>query len=269
VQLIVDIARRGVQWGMGPLDHLPPELALAIVGVATGLLVLVLVRWFSPQRFVALARARMAACIYEMRLFLDSPRRVLAAQCRLVAWSVLYLVSLLPPLLISAPLLVLMYSGMEVRYGLAPVAVDRALVVRYGLADGVDGRTFEIHADGPLEITAPVLHAPDESALYVRVRVRAPGRHRLVAILGSERWEKRVDAADAPSGVSTARRSGIAAWWALGDEPSLDGDVRSIELVHPPRHQSWFGTTLPWWIHWLGVATVVAFGLRRRLGVEL
>jgi hypothetical protein len=254
---------------MWPLDRLHAELAIVIMGAATGLFLLVLVKWCSPQTLVARARSRMAACIYEMRLFLDSPRRVLAAQARLIAWSAVYLVGLLPPLLVSAPLLAIAYLEMEVRYGLAPVEVGRPLVVRYGLADGVDGHALQLRAEGAAEITAPVLHAADEAARYVRVRVREPGHHRLVATRGRERWEKRIDAAETSAGVSAERSSGAATWWALGNEPPLEGDVESIALAHPARTRAWFGMPIPWWVCWLGVATVVALGLRRRLGVAL
>jgi hypothetical protein len=269
VDLIADTVRRASGYAMWPLDRLHSELAIAIMGAATGLLLLALVRWCSPQALVARARSRMAACIYEMRLFLDSPRRVLAAQVRLIAWSTVYLVSLLPPLLIAAPPLAIAYLEMEVRYGLAPVEVGRPLVVRFGLADGVDGRALQPHAEGAAEITAPVLHMADEPALYVRVRVREPGHHRVVATRGLERWEKRIDAADAVAGVSAERGSGGAAWWVRGNEPPLEGDVESISLVHPARSGSWFGMPIPWWACWFGVATLVALGLRRRFGVAL
>jgi hypothetical protein len=262
---IVDIVRAGLEAALWPLDRVPPGLAVVIVGAATGLFLIAVMKWCSPQRWVARARDRMSACIYEMRLFLDSPRQVVIAQGRLLAWTAVYLLALAPALLAASPGLGLLYLHLEARHGLAPVEVDRPLVVRIGLADGTDGARVAVTVDGPAELTAPLLHARHEPAVYARLRIAAPGSPTLLVTLDDQRWSKRIDAR-ATTAVAAERAAGLAAWLALGDEPALSGAVASIRIPHPAQGD-WSVLPGPWWLWWLGVATAVALALRGRLGV--
>src|SRR5262245_58541935 len=81
---------------VGLFDPLPPLLSLTIVPVLTAWFLVVVVKRVSPQRRLARSRDQMAAAIFEMRLFLDAPRRVFAAQGRLIAWTVHYLACMVP-----------------------------------------------------------------------------------------------------------------------------------------------------------------------------
>lgn len=247
-----------------PLDALAPWASLAIVAVLTAAIMLTVVRWVSPQRQISRARARMAAAVLEMRIYLDQPRRMLAAQGRLIAWTAAYLACLLPALVVLALPLGALYLQLEIRHGLAPLPVPSTAIVRIALADGVAPGDVVLEPAGAVAITARV-RAPDEPAVYARVAIRAPGTHALTVRVGDEVARKQLVADVDADRVAPERRAGLAALWAVGDEPPLDGDaIRAITLAHPAR-----ASTLPvrWWLYWLGLATVVALLLRRRFGV--
>jgi hypothetical protein len=69
--------RTGIEYLLVPFDAMPRFWALTVLSVASGVLMLWVVGKTTPQRRVEIARARMASAIYEMRLFLDSPGRIL------------------------------------------------------------------------------------------------------------------------------------------------------------------------------------------------
>ena len=231
---------------------------------------LAVVRRASPQRLVQRAKGRMAASIYEMRLFLDAPGRVLAAQGRLFAWTAVYLASLVPAALLLSPPLALLFLHLEPRHGLAPIAAPATVVARIELAPGVDGRAIDVGCDDALAITAPTLYAEDEQALYVRLAVRRPGTHRIYVRAGESTVAKSIVADPNAAVVLPARTGGLAHLWSLGTEPPPGtGSIRAISIPHPDHPKSWLGLAIPWWLYWLGLATLLALLLARRRGVAL
>jgi hypothetical protein len=249
---------------------LPRHLSLALVAAITAWIMLAVVRRASPQRLVQRARDRMAAAIYEMRLFLDAPGRVLAAQGRLLAWIAVYLASLVPAALLLTPPLGLLYLHLEPRHGLAPLAAPATLVARIDLAPGIDGRAVTVSADDGLAITAPILYAEDQQALHVRLAVRRPGTHRIDVRAGESSVSKRIVADPRAAVVLPERTRGLAYLWSLGSEPPPGTDsIRAVSIPHPERPQSWLGLAIPWWLYWLGLATLLALLLARRRGVAL
>jgi hypothetical protein len=263
---IVHAIRHAIELALTPLDALPPWLSLAIVAIPTALLMLVVVKRVSPQRLVSRARDRIAASIYEMRLFLDEPRLVLRAQARLLGWTVVYLATLIPAIVVMTPPLGLLYLHLEPRHGLAPIAAPSTIVVRIELEPGVDGRAVTVDCRDAIELTAPLLVAPDEPAVYARLAIREAGTHAIVVHAGGRAVEKTIVADPRAAVVAPERAAGVATLWSLGSEPPPDGPVRSIRVPHPERSS---GLPVTWWLYWLAAATVIALALRRRFDVVM
>jgi len=268
LQQVARIVRTAVEWIVRPLDALPPWLSLTVIAVLTALLMLVVVKRTSPQRLIQRARDRMAASIYEMRLFLDAPGRVLRAQGRLIVWMGVYLLTLLPSLVVLGPPLGLAYLHLETRHGLAPIEAPATIVMRVGLAEGHDGDAVEVVPAGDgVAVTAPLVYAADEQAVYARLRVARPGVHTVTVRAGGAEVTKQIVADPDAAQVAPDRQGGIAHLWQYGPEAPPGGPVTSISLPHPARDQSWLGLPIPWWLYWIGAATVLALLLRRRFDV--
>jgi hypothetical protein len=270
LEAVIHALRWSIEMLVRALDWLPALMSLGLVSSLTALLMLVVVRIASPQKLIARARDRMAACIYEMRLFLDAPGRVLRAQGRLFGWTAVYLVGLLPAALAATPVLALLYLHLETRHGLAPLPAPSTVVLRIELADGAKRLPVTVRPVGAVKVTAPLVRAEDEAAVYARLAIGAPGRHRVTVTAGGEMVDKRLDADPAAARVSPQRRAGWGHLVSLGDEPPPPGRViRAVSVQHPERPQSWLGLAVPWWLTWLVAATAIALLLRRRLGVAL
>ncbi len=270
MEAIVHALRQVCAALLGPLDSLPPAVALSAVAAATALVMLAVVKLVSPQRLIARARDRMAACIYEMRLFLDTPGRVLAAQARLLGWTAIYLAALLPAALVLTPPLGLLYLHLEARHGLAPLSAPATVILRIELAPGMARAEVTVRATGPVRVTAPLVRAPDEPAAYARLAIAKPGTHEVSVIAGSATVTKRLVADPGATRVAPERRGGWGHLVSLGDEPPPESEaIRSISVAHPERESALFGVAIPWWLYWLGTATILALLLRRRLGVAM
>lgn len=249
-----------------PLDALAPWLSLAAVGALTAVVMLVVIRRTTPQRRIRHARAQMASAVFEMRLYLDHPIQLLRAQGRLIAWSFAYVAFLLPSMLLLAAPLGVLYLHLDIRHGLAPLEPSDEAVVRVEVAPGVSPREVELETDAGLDVGARV-HAPDEHALYARVRVRRPGTHELVVRAADASARASIVADLDADIVSPERRHGLSQLWALGASAPIEDDaIRTIAVPYPDRPSP---VWMPWWLYWLGVATAFALLLRHRFGVAL
>jgi len=263
--------RSAVEELLYPFDLLPPLLSLLLVSILSGAGMLWVVGKTTPQKALERARDRLAAGIYEVRLFLDAPRRVLGAQVGMIKWSIIYVGLVIPALLVMAIPLGLFYLHLETRHGLAPLPVGEPLVVRVDLADGADGRQVsasEMSSD--VIPTAPPLYDADRQRVYLRVEVQRPGTHELELRIGEHAITKRLVAA-AGEPASPERTRGAALFIAATDEPPLapDGPIEQISVAHAAAETTYLGVPMPWWLFWLGIATIAALALRRPMGIVL
>jgi hypothetical protein len=263
--------REILEYGLGLFDALSPFWALTLISCLTGIIMLWFVGLTTPQRRVEVARSRIAAAIYETRLFIDSPRRIVASQGRLLGWLMVYLAYLTPAFIVLSLPLGLLYLHLDARHGLAPLPVNEPVVVRVQLDAGVDGYAVQPgpDMDSNIEVTAPPIYIENEQRVYVRVMIKAPGVYSLPVQVGERVVHKRLVADPGAAMVSPEARSGMALWWAVGLEPPLEHGVVAISVSHPDKPQRWLGTGMPWWLYWLGLSTIVALAARRPMGVVI
>lgn len=249
-----------------PADVLPGGLGLTVIAVVTGVLALYAVRFTTDQKKLEQERDRVLASIYEMRLFIDEPRRVLAAQVHLLKWSMRYTLRTIPALLVIGPPLALAYPQLEIRFGMDPFSPgDRALVRVEGTDPSVRGATLSV-TEGA-KVDTPSVWIDDEQRLYYRVEVLQPGLHTLSVDLNGAQIEKQLVAQ--AGAVAPERVQGVAGLWAFSNEPALadDGLIRRISIDYPASERSFLG--MPWWGYWLLVSMIAAFALRRPLKVVI
>lgn len=257
-------------------EGLGVAVSLVVISVVSGLLMLVVLARMMKPSVLERARDQMAAAVYELRLFIDSPRRVISAQSRLIWWNLRYTWGLAPAVLVLTPPLGLLYAHLEVRYGYAPVEVAQPLVVRVELATGVDPAGIEPEPGltdrdaSPLAVTAPPLWIEDERIFLIRVEARTAGAHELALDTPAGPVTKRIVAGDAAARTSPERVAGMAQWWAMTDEPPIpdEAGITVISIDHAPDAVTWFGLALPWWGWWLILSTLTVVVLRKPFGVE-
>jgi hypothetical protein len=252
-----------------PFDAMPPWLGLTLVSILTGVVALLVVRWTTAQAAMQRARDQMMAALYEMRIFLDRPRRVFAAQGRMAVQTLKYVGITLPALFVLAAPLTALFVHLELRHGLQPLEPGEEVVVRFELAETAVGAPIRAEAKDGLTITAPLFVLDSEPAAFVRVRAERPGPAVLILHVGETATTKELLAGSGREPVSMERRAGLSRLWAMGIEGGLPADspVQRAVVPYEARDGSWLG--MPWWGFWLVVSVVAAFALRRPFGVVL
>lgn len=273
--------RQLIEWSLLPFDALPAWLGLTLISVLSGAAMLWVFGKTTPQARLATARDRMAASVYEIRLYFDSPRRALAAQGRLLGWSLAYTALMLPAFVVLALPLGLLYLHLETRYGLEPLPTAEPLIVRVALDEdaALDGQQVAAASEQPagVRITAPALYVAHEHRVYLRLELdpaaaEATQPIELAIDVAGTPVSKRLSTSSTHGPLVPERARGLTLLWSMGHEDPLPGDsgVRSIALEHPAIDDDrWLGLAMPWWAFWLIVATIAALALRKPMRVVL
>ena len=226
-------------------------LTLAVFSAAAGVLILWIFKVCSNQRALKRARGRVRAHLLAIRLFADDPVVILRAQGRLLAWNGRYLALLLPPFLVVAIPLFLMWDRLDAVWGRAPLAPGDAVVVTARLRP--DAPDAQLAAPGWLAVETAAVHVPAEHEVSWRVRVRQSGSGQLSVRAGEDRAEKRVEA-----------RPGMH---YLPDRTKAAGAIEWVELRYPHRNVSVLGVSFNWVVWFCAISTLTALALRRTFRV--
>ncbi len=256
-----DLASSATELLLAPLDLLPPWLELLVISLLTAVIALFAMKLTTDQKKLERARDLMTSSIYEMRLFLDSPRRVLAAQGRLLRHSIGYTGRTLPAVAILFLPLTLLFVHLDLRFGKAP-APQHALV---DVELDSDPASVHLELKGQGSVLGPVV---EDRHAWFRIDLTERTTTSFDVILGDARATKLLIAAPAPK-ISTERVRGWESWFAVGFEEALpsDGPFVRIRVDHPAVDRSIFW--MPWWATWLVISMVAAFALRKPMGVSI
>ncbi len=254
---------------MVPFDLLGPFWGLTLLSLLSGIGMLWVVGKTTPQKLVERARNRMDSAIYEIRLFIDSPKRVVISLGRLISNSFLYIAAMLPAFVILSVPLAFMYLSLEVRHGFDAMPLNQPFVVSVQLADGVDGRTVSFTPDDGIEVTSEPLYAKSSQTVYVRgIATKAISSFVHVDV-GGRAESKRIVADPNAEQMAPDRASGMDLFVSYGSEARLDGPITAISVTHPTKDGRYLGISMPWWGWWLLLMMIAAFGLRKQMGVTL
>lgn len=268
VTSLIDILGRFVELTLAPFDLLPPFVALTLLSLITGVLLLLVVRFTTPQRFVDRARNRMTSAVYETRLFLNDPGRLVKAQGRLLWWSVAYIGAMLPAFIVAGLPMGLYFLHMDGRYGRMPHSSLDPAIVRVDVAPGIRASEVTLQAPSGVEVAAGPVALDELRQVYWRLNVTGPAVYDLQFTAAGETQKKQLVAThEAP--VSQGRASSWAALLQQSTEPPLPAasHFTGITLPHAERSDTWLG--MAWWLYWMVVATVAALVLRKPLGVAI
>jgi hypothetical protein len=250
-----------------PFDWLGPFWGLTLLSILTGIFMLWVVGKTTPQKLVKKSRNKMDSAVYEIRLFIDSPKRVGLSLLRLIGSSFSYTACMLPAFVVLALPLTFMFLSLQPRHGMDPLPINEPFVVSLELADGIDGRKLVTTPSEGLEVTAPPLYVESKGEVHVRVVARKEGTLRLHFDVGGRAVEKLIVTDPNALQMAPERATGLDMFISYGSEPGLDGPITSITVEHKWKDVSVYLSRWAWW--GILVMMVAAFGLRKQFNVTL
>jgi len=252
---------------LSPFSGLHPLLTLVPLSALAGTAMLWAFRHSSDQRAIRCARNRMAACIFEMRLYPDEPSVILAAQRGLLAANGRLLLLLLRPIAILALPFAALTILLDPFYGSKPLAVhEPALVVMQVDGDVRRGVGLRV-PDGFAVEAGPVRSVADNQVTW-RIRPLRHAAGELHIQYEGASILKAVEARPGARYVSSRRTSHWGEWLLSPIESRLNTPgVRWVDVRYESANIALLGWEMHWTLWFLLISMATAFLFKRRMGV--
>jgi len=257
---------------LAPLDRLPALAGIAILALASAVLMLLVFRATSRQRELAAVKRAIQADIFEVRLFNDDPVMVLRVLGAVVRHTGQYLrLSLVPTLWLVVPLSLLLIQ-MEFHYGYGGLTPGTPALVTVWLAGdhtAHDPGGISLDAPAAIRVASPAVWFPTlrqvtwsvvpESRGAFELRIRTAGGTYVKSVVVSDTRERRSPLRQGP---------GLVEQILYPSEPPLPAgaQVGAIEVGYPSRGPVW---NLHWSVLYLGLCLAFSLALRGPLRVAI
>ncbi|MGD9856687.1 MAG: hypothetical protein AB7U20_17205, partial [Planctomycetaceae bacterium] len=237
---------------IAPIAWMPGWLSITLIGVVTGILMLVVFKYTSNQSAIKHTRNRLKADLLALSLFQDDLRVGLRAQGRLLAGAARLLGLSLVPMLIMALPMGLLLGQLGLWYQARPLRTGEESVVTVRLAaDAPDSlRAIELVPSTAVEAVIGPVRVPSKNMVCWTIRPVEPGRHPLEFSTGRKVIHKELAVGENMQPTSLQR----PAWnWTdvlvhPRERPfTHDSPIQSIEVAYPTR-PSWTSGTNSWMI---------------------
>jgi hypothetical protein len=259
-----------------PFERLPPLAGLTVLSLLTAVAALVLFRATTDRRALLQVKRQIHAAIFEIRLFNDDLRTMLAAVGDIIRHNARYLrLALVPTLLMIVPFVALI-AQLQAYYGYRGLDVGATTVVKVRLGEeafiATSTPALALEAPGGLRVETPAVWIRSEREAAWRVRAERAGTYDLRLTVNGVSVVKRVRVFDAIGWRAPQRlQGGFVNELLYPAEAPLDSDVAidEVTVAYPERELSILGWEVRPVTAFVVLLIVFALLLKKRLGVVM
>jgi uncharacterized membrane protein (DUF106 family) len=275
VTLLNTLMGRTLDVLLSPFRSLPPMVGLSVVSLITGLGVVLAYRVTSNQQGLTDVKRRMAAALFEIRLFSDDLPAVFRAQAELLRHNLTYLrLSFVPMLWMIVPIAILV-AQLDARYGYTGLKLGEPVLLKVALRNGVaasSAGSAALDAPPQVRVLTPAVWFPASNEVVWRIRPEALGAYELTARIGSEALTKRVDVTEQVVGRAPVRVA--PGFWEEFMNPAeqplpAGAAATAISIPYARRTFRVLGWNADWLVVFFIVSTIMAWLLKKPLRVTV
>ncbi len=257
-----------------PFRGLHPMIGLSIVSVVASVGMLLGYRATSNQPAVEAVKRKIAAGLFEIRLFNDDLVAILRAQGAILRHNLKYLGLNLVPMLFMIVPFVLVITQLQFHYGYKGLEPGDSTTLRVSMAQSAAGLGPDVALEVPDGVTVDSARVwiPSLDEVAWRLRVDAPGTFELGLTAGNETAIKRLVVSDLIQRRAPERLApGFLNQLLYPAEAPLPADSAfvAIRIDYPERSVGLFGFETHWLIVFFILTIVLAFALKGRFGVTI
>ena len=221
----------------------------AIALVVSGALLWIF-RRFSNRERVALAKRKIRAQLYAMRLFGGDPALLFRAQKQLLIWNARYLGVMLRPAVIAMVPCIILFTQLDHVYGNRPLGPGESAIVTVQFSPASNLGALQPALEGRgVAVETPPVRIPELREACWRIRAGSVGSGSVWLRAGGATVSRVVE-----TGTSLRYFPGAAVL-------STADPVRRIEVAYPRAYLCVFGWEVPWLVWFLGVGMLAMLGL--------
>ena len=259
---------------LSPFRSFHPMIGLTVVSTIAAVLMLLGYRATSNQPAIEAVKRKIAAGLFEIRLFNDDLGAILRAQRAILRHNLTYLGLNLAPMLVMIVPFFLVLAQLQFHYAYRGLAVGEVTTLRVTMADGVTVEPDSINVVTPegVRIDSPRVWAPSLNEAAWRLVAEAPGRHQLDIQVGDASFTKSIVVSEAVERRAPERLSPgfVNQLIYPAEAPLPDGAaVTAIRIDYPDRVVGLFGLQTHWMIVFFILTIAIAFALKGRFGVTI
>ena len=257
---------------LAPFGHEPAWFDLLLWPVLAGVLALVVYKRLSNQKGIQRAKSRIAAHLYEIRLFRHDPLVVLGSTGKIFFRNGIYVGHNLIPLAVLIVPMFAIIAQLVSNYAFAPVPVGsvQLLELRLDAKSEVAPRDVRLELPAGVSLDAPPVRTADGEVFW-RLRAETPGDHVLSLQVGSETLTKGWAVGGDARKVPLLRTKSWEALLYPGEAVlPANSAVQRISFAYPQRDLGLLpGGELGILATFFGVSLLAGFSLKGRFGVTL
>ena len=266
-----------IDWLQLPFRGLPPIVGVIVWSIPVSVFALWVFGKTSNQAKITAVKDKIAASLFEIRLFNDDLRAIARAQWEIMGHVIRYQGLALVPMVFILPPLVLLMVQLHMFYGFRGFSPGETALMRVELAE-TGGPRPDLVIDVPagLHLETEAVWIPSLGELNWMLAADEPGEYELGFAIGGTTTTKSVTVTDRVVRLSPERPArSFMDQLEWPSEPPLptDGAIRRITLDYPEGTMALLGWSWQWSFAWMVVffvlTMVFAFALKKPMGVEL
>jgi len=220
----------------------PDATAAILFGVVAGAALALAFRWAGQRQKTRELRRKLWAHVLELRLFGDDPSLAVTSLAHIIRINVTLLCYALPPLLLAAPVVLLLLAQLNDFFTSTPLAQgrDAVLTVRFrGALPPSD--SVRLETPSWIAIDAPPVHIPASREISWRIRPAAAALGICKITVSGETLDKEVDSRPGRRYSGRVRARGwLDAISHPAEERLPEGPVDRVWISPEPSTVPWF-----------------------------
>ena len=243
--------------------------SLTAIGIAAGVAMSWVFARFSDVERARLARRKMRASLYALRLFADEPVLIFRAQKQLLLWNARYLgLMLRPGVAIFIPALLLL-TQLEAIYGRRPLAPGESAIVTAQFDSAADLLAIAPSLEGRgVVVETPAVRVADQRQVCWRVRATSAVSGCVWLRVPGAAVSKTVQAGAGLRYISVRRVASLGDWWHYPAEARLPRTaIHWIGVAYPYAAIDVFGIGIDWLVWFCAVSLLTMLAVRKRFSV--
>jgi len=260
-----------------PFRGLPAVVGVVVWSIPVSIFALWVFGKTSNQAKITEVKNKIAASLFEIRLFNDDLRAIARAQWEILGHVLKYQALALVPMIFILPPLVLLMVQLHQYYGFRGFAPGEAALLRVELAEtGGERPDLVLNVPDGLHLETPAVWVPALGELNWQLAADEPGDYELDFTLDGVTTTKTIRVSDRVVRLSPERppsRLMDQLEWPSERPLPANGAIQRITIAYPEATMAVLGWSWQWSFAWMVVffvlTMVFAFALKKPMGVEL
>lgn len=262
---------------MGPFASIPAWIGILVWSIPVSIFALWIFKVSSNQDRISAVKAKIHACLFEIRLFNDDIRAIFRAQWEIIGHVLHYQALALKPMIWILPPLVLIMVQLHAFYGFRGLEPGETAVVTATMKADTPARpNLQLEVPEGVSLETPGVWAPDLQQMAWRIKVTEPGAFDLSFDHAGETQHKTLRVTESKIRLSPERpdRSFLGQLEWPSEKPlPKESALATITLAYPEARLAFLGLEMEsqwaWMILFFVLTMVIALALKKPMGVEI